>query len=102
MRSQPSMDRREFLGWGAALGSAAVVGALAGEGRGGEAGEPTGKKIRVGVIGCGSVSRVYLPHLSACPAISRDTRRFRRFPGTPYSFQDRETRTLQIRAAVCA
>lgn len=26
-----------------------------------------GKKIRVGVIGCGSVSNMYLPHLSKCP-----------------------------------
>jgi len=28
---------------------------------------PFGRKIRVGVIGCGSVARKYLPHLSACP-----------------------------------
>jgi predicted dehydrogenase len=31
-------------------------------------GEPA-RKIRVGVIGCGSVSGVYLPHLSACPFV---------------------------------
>ncbi|MDR1556906.1 MAG: Gfo/Idh/MocA family oxidoreductase [Tannerellaceae bacterium] len=29
--------------------------------------EAPGKKIRVGVIGCGSVSGMYLPHLSKCP-----------------------------------
>jgi len=69
MRTEPSVDRREFLGRGAALGTDAVVGALAAEGGGGEAREPTGKKVRVGVIGCGSVSRVYLPHLSACPFV---------------------------------
>jgi predicted dehydrogenase len=27
------------------------------------------KKMRVGVIGCGSVSNVYLPHLSRCPYV---------------------------------
>ena len=26
-------------------------------------------KVRVGVIGCGSVSHVYLPHLSKCPHV---------------------------------
>lgn len=30
------------------------------------AGQPI-KKIRIGIIGCGSVSGVYLPHLSECP-----------------------------------
>jgi predicted dehydrogenase len=29
----------------------------------------TPRKIRVGVIGCGSVSGVYLPHLSKCPHV---------------------------------
>ena len=28
---------------------------------------PFGRKIKVGVIGCGSVARKYLPHLAACP-----------------------------------
>ena len=27
------------------------------------------KRIKVGVIGCGSVSGVYLPHLSKCPYV---------------------------------
>lgn len=32
-------------------------------------GEHSGKKTRVGVIGCGSVSRKYLPHLKSCPFV---------------------------------
>lgn len=34
-----------------------------------EAEKESGRKIRVGVIGCGSVSNVHLPHLSNCPHI---------------------------------
>src|SRR5215212_6124641 len=33
------------------------------------AAEPPKKRIRVGIIGCGSVSGVYLPHLSKCPFV---------------------------------
>src|SRR6266702_3971788 len=29
--------------------------------------KPSNKKIRMGIIGCGSVSRMYFPNLSACP-----------------------------------
>ena len=32
-------------------------------------GEYSGKKTKVGVIGCGSVSRKYLPHLKSCPFV---------------------------------
>ena len=28
---------------------------------------PLNRKVKVGIIGCGSVSRMYLPHLSECP-----------------------------------
>jgi predicted dehydrogenase len=31
-------------------------------------GEPA-RKVRVGVIGCGRVSQIYLPHLAACPFV---------------------------------
>ncbi len=58
MSPSPRIDRRKFVETGAALG--AVVG-LAGA----KAAEPS--KVRVGVIGCGSVSGAYLPDLSACP-----------------------------------
>ena len=47
------MNRRTFLGSTAAL---PVVAA-----------QPPAKHTRVGVIGCGSVSRLYFPHLKACP-----------------------------------
>jgi predicted dehydrogenase len=57
-RRAPS-DRRSFL---AATGSAAILGAAT-------AADPPAKKIRVGVIGCGSVSGVYLPHLTKCPFV---------------------------------
>src|SRR5207245_1661541 len=55
------LDRRAFLGQGIAAGVAlGVAGSLA-------AAEAKAKRTRVGVIGCGSVSRMYLPHLSECP-----------------------------------
>ena len=50
--------RRSFLqATGAALAAPLLVSATAGETR----------KIKVGLIGCGSVSRMYLPHLAASP-----------------------------------
>lgn len=52
------LDRREFLSYAAV---AAVAGGPAG------AAEPV--KVRVAVIGCGSVSRQYLPHLAKCPHV---------------------------------
>ncbi len=33
------------------------------------AAEPSGKKTKVGVIGCGSVSTKYLPHLKGSPFV---------------------------------
>ena len=63
MQPTRPVDRREFLTRGAVAGSAAVVGSIAAAGRGGAVLEPGGKKVRVGVIGCGSVSR----HVPAAP-----------------------------------
>src|SRR5436309_13262399 len=58
--SSPNLNRRDFtkttLLAGAALGSG-IVSAIA---------EDT-KRIRTGIIGCGSVSNSYLPVLSKCP-----------------------------------
>src|SRR5436309_15912435 len=48
------LDRREFLSHATAAGAASVS-AAAGS-----------AKVRVGVIGCGSVSHQYLPHLAKC------------------------------------
>jgi predicted dehydrogenase len=52
------IDRREFLACGAAAGAAV--------GTAGVAGAAGPARIRVGVIGCGSVSHQYLPHLAQC------------------------------------
>jgi predicted dehydrogenase len=59
------MNRRKFLEAGAQIGAAAMIGSTADA-----ALHPSGvrdKKIRVGLIGCGSVSGRYLPDLAACP-----------------------------------
>src|SRR5437868_3959813 len=57
MRRSAELDRRAFLGAGAAAGLAGVAAAA----------EPA--KVRVGVIGCGSVSHSYLPHLAKSPHV---------------------------------
>jgi predicted dehydrogenase len=63
--SEAPIDRRVFVGQGlaagVALGAAPLLAAEA------HADKP--KRIRVGVIGCGSVSHQYLPHLTACPHV---------------------------------
>ena len=51
------------------MGSAMAIGTLAGPGRGEAVRAAAPRKVRVGVIGCGSVSRMYLPNLSACPFV---------------------------------
>ena len=59
-----SMDRRTFVGQSVgagaavALGTASLTSLLA---------QTQQKRVRVGVIGCGSVSNAYLPQLSQCP-----------------------------------
>lgn len=72
--SAHSVDRRQFIGQAAAVGAAVAVAgseALAEENAAinVETAKSEGavkKQIRVGVIGCGSVSGRYLPHLSEC------------------------------------
>ena len=57
------LNRRAFLRQSAVALTAAPLLARA-------AATPSGsRKIRVGVIGCGSVSRIYFPNLSACPFV---------------------------------
>ena len=56
------LDRRMFLEGAVGAGAALTLAGFAAAAQGGR-----GKKIRVGVIGCGSVSGRYFPHLSACP-----------------------------------
>ena len=64
--SRANLHRRSFLGQ--ALGAAAAGTALLPTPT--RAGAPAGgppRKVKIGVIGCGSVSNVYLPHLAKCP-----------------------------------
>jgi predicted dehydrogenase len=55
----PAPDRRTFLGTGLAATAAAAAPA--------PAADPPAEKVRVAVIGCGSVSGSYLPNLAKCP-----------------------------------
>jgi predicted dehydrogenase len=64
------IDRRTFLGQSAATGAALTAAGLGLQSRASAAApEARSKRIRVGVIGCGSVSGVYLPHLAKCPYV---------------------------------
>ena len=62
------INRRSFISRSAALGAAVTFGlpALADQPDNQDTALPV-KKIRVGLIGCGSVSGMYLPHLSKSP-----------------------------------
>lgn len=66
------IDRRTFLektvGTGAALSLAGLAQA-APAGTSATSGSGAATKTRVGVIGCGSVSHRYLPHLAECPFV---------------------------------
>jgi predicted dehydrogenase len=65
------MDRRDFLQRSVVTGITAAVTPLAATSTFGQATaqESGAKRVRVGLIGCGSVSGVYLPVLSACPYV---------------------------------
>ena len=60
------ISRKKFL-YQASLLGAATVASLTGQAR---MLMQEGKKIRVGIIGCGSVSGMYLPHLSKSPFVT--------------------------------
>src|SRR5262245_29784628 len=55
-------DRREFIQTSGTAVSALALGTWKAT-----ADDKTKNKIRVGIIGCGSVSRLYFPNLSECP-----------------------------------
>src|SRR4051812_39311119 len=62
------VNRRTFLERTAATGAVLTMAGVAKPfAAPAAAAEPPTKRIRVGIIGCGSVSGVYLPHLSKCP-----------------------------------
>jgi predicted dehydrogenase len=64
MKTKQLLSRKDFLKQSGAATAAFLINPL--DGGSPSASRPAGK-IRVGVIGCGSVSRMYLPHLSKCP-----------------------------------
>jgi predicted dehydrogenase len=65
MNAQKSISRKKFLTTCGKIGTAAMLAPLAAS-----AGTVLPeKKIKVGVIGCGSVSGMYLPHLSKSPYV---------------------------------
>jgi len=64
MSNKKQISRKDFLlTSGTAAAAFMLSPLLSGQAA---AGQPI-KKIRVGIIGCGSVSGVYLPHLAECP-----------------------------------
>src|SRR5687768_8358373 len=60
------ITRREFLNRSSALTAASILAPLALHAKEFNFAD---KKIKIGVIGCGSVSGVYLPHLSQSPFV---------------------------------
>jgi len=69
--SSRGIDRRKFLERTAAAGAALTLTGLASAAPATTDVKASGgaKKIRVGIIGCGSVSHRYLPHLAECPYV---------------------------------
>jgi predicted dehydrogenase len=63
--STANIHRRAFVGQTVATGVG--LGLAAAEAR--EPATPARRRVRVGVIGCGSVSNVYLPHLAQSPHV---------------------------------
>jgi predicted dehydrogenase len=64
--STDEINRRSFLEQSAAAGAALSLGNAVLPNAAAAEGANAQKRIRVGVIGCGSVSGAYLPHLSKC------------------------------------
>jgi predicted dehydrogenase len=61
------INRRSFLGKGAAAGAALALAPLSRPAQGAGPDPDKPRRVKVGVIGCGSVSHQYLPHLARCP-----------------------------------
>src|SRR5260221_5420808 len=66
MGQTKKISRKEFIGQSATFAAAALLTPLALHAK--EFGYAD-KKIKIGVIGCGSVSRMYFPHLSKSPFV---------------------------------
>lgn len=61
-----AMNRKEFFKVSAAASLASLLSPLSAYA---EKFESEGKKVKVAVIGCGSVSTQYFPHISKCPYV---------------------------------
>ena len=62
------MNRKEFITYLGTVGAATVAAPIIGNSNiYASTPSTSNKKIKVGIIGCGSVSGVYMPHLSKCP-----------------------------------
>ena len=59
------ISRKEFISQSGAMAAAMLLPSLVAHAK--EFGHNPLNKIKIGLIGCGSVSRMYLPHLSKCP-----------------------------------
>jgi predicted homoserine dehydrogenase-like protein len=66
MDSENLITRKKFLYQAGMMGAAVAMASLTGEAKNLI---QDGKKVRLGLIGCGSVSGVYLPHLTKCPYV---------------------------------
>ncbi len=72
MPKQPTLNRQEFLQQAGLLGAATLLTpplTVAAEVQSPLSIPPLGK-VRIGLIGCGSVSNMYLPHLSKSPYVT--------------------------------
>ena len=68
MMHSTTIDRRNFMERTVATGAALAFSQVSrAEPTAAASDEHAHKRVRVGVIGCGSVSHRYLPHLTACP-----------------------------------
>lgn len=65
--SEAQFDRRTLIKLGLAAGMATIAAPPALAQQDPAADKP--KRVRVAIIGCGSVSNMYLPHLSKCPHV---------------------------------
>ena len=64
MKTSRSITRKDFIKKSGTLAAITILSPVIVNGIGCT---PQAKKIRIGIIGCGSVSGVYLPHLTECP-----------------------------------
>jgi predicted dehydrogenase len=66
MNNESQISRKEFLAQAALLGAATIISPIVSQASGVL---EVGKNTRIGLIGCGSVSTQYLPHLSKSPFV---------------------------------